>query len=91
MLLCKKVLHYLVKTLENFTRKGMSFEALKDKKVRSRHYYPGEIHALLLLVATIFPCKCMALIDCSFCIGIATLVFQRGGRSREAGVSRVVT
>jgi len=39
-LLYEKTVHYLFKTLENFTRKNTSLETLKDKMQRSRHYYP---------------------------------------------------
>lgn len=39
-LLYEKTVHYLFKTLENFTRKNTSFETLKDKLQLSRHYYP---------------------------------------------------
>jgi hypothetical protein len=39
-LLYEKTVHYLFKTLENFTRNNTSLETLKDKMQRSRHYYP---------------------------------------------------
>jgi superfamily I DNA/RNA helicase len=39
-LLYEKAVHYLFKTLENFTRNKTSLETLKDKKQPSRHYYP---------------------------------------------------
>lgn len=39
-LLYEKTVHYLFKTLENFTRNNTSLETLKDKMKWSRHYYP---------------------------------------------------
>jgi hypothetical protein len=46
-LLYEKTVHYLFKTLENFTRNNTSLETLKDKRQRSsynpRHYYPVTI------------------------------------------------
>lgn len=45
-LLREKVLHYLFKTFENFTCRGMMLEALKDgsrKEWSPRHYYPVKV------------------------------------------------
>lgn len=39
-LLYEKIVHYLFKTLENFTRNNINLETLKDKMQCSRHYYP---------------------------------------------------
>jgi hypothetical protein len=47
-LLYEKTVHYLFKTLENFTRNNTSLETLKDKRQRSRHYNPRHYYPVTI-------------------------------------------